>query len=111
MGDDDMLEFFCCFFGFDFLMLGQGLGGQDGGFSIKGCGMGLGFIILFDGYVLINYYVVVDVSEVKVKLGDSCEFIVKVVGSDQQYDVVLFKIDGKNLFIVCVGDFNIFKLG
>ena len=110
-GDDDMPEFFRRFFGPDFPMPGQGPGGQDGGPSIKGRGMGSGFIISPDGYVLTNYHVVADASEVKVKLGDSREFNAKVVGSDQQYDVALLKIDGKNLPTVRVGDSNTLKPG
>jgi serine protease Do len=74
MGDDDMPEFFRRFFGPDFPMPGQGPGGPDGGPSIKGRGMGSGFIISPDGYVLTNYHVVDDASDVKVKLGDSREF-------------------------------------
>ena len=73
--------------------------------------MGSGFIISPDGYVLTNYHVVADASEVKVKLGDSREFTAKVVGSDQQYDVALLKIDGKNLPTVRVGDSNTLKPG
>lgn len=110
-GDDEMPEFFRRFFGPDFPMPGQGPGGQDGGPSIKGRGMGSGFIISPDGYVLTNYHVIADASEVKVKLGDSREFTAKVVGSDQQYDVALLKIDGKNLPTVRVGDSNSLKPG
>ncbi|QII29995.1 DegQ family serine endoprotease [Stenotrophomonas maltophilia] len=110
-GDDEMPEFFRRFFGPDFPMPGQGPGGQDGGPSIKGRGMGSGFIISPDGYVLTNYHVVADASEVKVKLGDRREFTAKVVGSDQQYDVALLKIDGKNLPTVRVGDSNSLKPG
>lgn len=110
-GDDDMPEFFRRFFGPDFPMPGQGPGGPDGGPSIKGRGMGSGFIISPDGYVLTNYHVVADASEVKVKLGDRREFTAKVVGSDQQYDVALLKIDGKNLPTVRVGDSNSLKPG
>jgi serine protease Do len=43
-------------------------------------------------------------DDVTVKLSDSREFNAKVVGSDQQYDVALLKIDGKNLPTVRVGD-------
>jgi serine protease Do len=109
-GDDEMPEFFRRFFGPDFQMPGQP-GGEDEGPSIRGRGMGSGFIISPDGYVLTNHHVVADAGEVKVKLGDRREFTAKVIGSDQQYDVALLKIDGKNLPTVRVGDSNSLKPG
>ena len=110
--DQDMPEFFRRFFGPDFQMPGQGADGPDDGTpSIRGRGMGSGFILSADGYVLTNHHVVADASEVKVKLGDRREFTAKVVGSDQQYDVALLKIDGKNLPTVRVGDSNTLKPG
>ncbi|WP_312327631.1 DegQ family serine endoprotease [Stenotrophomonas sp.] len=110
-GDDEMPEFFRRFFGPDFQMPGQPGGGDDQGPSIRGRGMGSGFIISPDGYVLTNHHVVADAGEVKVKLGDRREFTAKVVGSDQQYDVALLKIDAKNLPTVRVGDSNTLKPG
>lgn len=107
-GDEDMPEFFRRFFGPDFQMPGQP-GGQ--GEAPRGRGMGSGFIISADGYVLTNYHVVADASEVKVKLGDRREFTAKVIGSDQQYDVALLKIDARNLPTVRVGDSNTLKPG
>ncbi len=109
-GDDEMPEFFRRFFGPDFQMPGQP-GGDDEGPSIRGRGMGSGFIISPDGYVLTNHHVVADAGEVKVKLGDRREFTAKVIGSDQQYDVALLKIDAKNLPTVRVGDSNTLKPG
>jgi len=110
--DQDMPEFFRRFFGPDFQMPGQGADGPDDGTpSIRGRGMGSGFIISADGYVLTNHHVVADASEVKVKLSDRREFTAKVVGSDQQYDVALLKIDAKNLPTVRVGDSNTLKPG
>ncbi|MEG2804925.1 DegQ family serine endoprotease [Stenotrophomonas sp.] len=110
-GDDEMPEFFRRFFGPDFQMPGQSPGGRDDGPRIQGRGMGSGFIISADGYVLTNYHVVADASEVKVKLGDRREFTAKVIGSDQQYDVALLKIDAKGLPTVRVGDSNTLKPG
>lgn len=111
-GQDDIPEIFRRFFGPEFGMPGPG--GQDpgdGGPSIKGRGMGSGFIISADGYVLTNHHVVADASEVKVKLGDNREFTAKVVGSDQQYDVALLKIEGSGLPTVRVGDSRTLKPG
>ncbi|WP_305806275.1 DegQ family serine endoprotease [Stenotrophomonas sp. YIM B06876] len=101
-----MPEFFRRFFGPDFQMPDQA---PDN--SPRGRGMGSGFIISPDGYVLTNHHVVDGATEVKVKLGDRREFIAKVVGSDQQYDVALLKIDAKGLPTVRVGDSNTLKPG
>ncbi|WP_047128387.1 DegQ family serine endoprotease [Xanthomonas arboricola] len=116
-GDEQMPEFFRRFFGPDFQMPGgprQGPGGpgqgdDDGG--IAGKSMGSGFIISADGYVLTNHHVVDGASEVTVKLTDRREFKAKVVGSDEQFDVALLKIEAKGLPTVRLGDSNSLKPG
>ncbi len=105
-GMDQMPEFFRRFFGPDFPTPDQQ---PDNG--PRGRGMGSGFIISADGYVLTNHHVVDGAETVKVKLGDSREFDAKVVGSDAQYDVALLKIDAKGLPTVRVGDSNTLKPG
>jgi len=105
---EDVPEIFRRFFGPGFGMPGPG---GDGGPSIRGRGMGSGFIISADGYVLTNHHVIADASEIKVKLADSREYTAKVVGSDQQYDVALLKIEGRNLPTVRIGDSSTLKPG
>lgn len=73
--------------------------------------MGSGFIISADGYVLTNHHVVDGASEVTVKLTDRREFKAKVVGSDEQFDVALLKIEAKGLPTVRLGDSNSLKPG
>lgn len=106
---DQMPEFFRRFFGPGFGMPGPG--GSDGAPEIRGRGMGSGFIISADGYVLTNHHVVDGASEVKVKLADNREFTATVVGSDAQYDVALLKVDGRDLPVVQIGDSNRLKPG
>ena len=103
---DQMPEFFKRFFGPDFQMPQQ-----DPDDAPRGRGMGSGFIISADGYVLTNHHVVDGADTVKVKLSDRREFDAKVVGSDAQYDVALLKIDAKGLPIVRLGDSNTLKPG
>ncbi len=55
-------------------------------------GVGSGFIVSPDGYVLTNAHVVADASEVTVKLTDRREFAAKVIGIDKASDVALIKI-------------------
>jgi serine protease Do len=67
-------------------------------------GIGSGFIVSADGYVLTNAHVVDDASEVTVKLTDRREFIAKVIGVDKRSDVALIKIDATGLPTVHFGD-------
>src|ERR1700704_6686478 len=67
-------------------------------------GVGSGFIVSADGYILTNAHVVDDASEVTVKLTDKREFKAKVIGVDRRTDVALVKIDARNLPMVRIGD-------
>jgi serine protease Do len=60
-------------------------------------GLGSGFIVSPDGYIVTNAHVVDGASEVTVKLTDRREFTAKVIGSDKRTDVALIKIDATNL--------------
>ena len=67
-------------------------------------GIGSGFIVTPDGYVLTNAHVVADASEVTVKLTDRREFRAKVIGVDKRSDVALIKIPATGLPTVRFGD-------
>jgi serine protease Do len=74
-------------------------------------GVGSGFIVSADGYILTNAHVVDDADEVTVKLTDRREFKAKVIGVDRRTDVALVKIDAKNLPMVRTGDSSRVKVG
>ena len=74
-------------------------------------GIGSGFIVSSDGYVLTNAHVVADASEVTVKLTDRREFVAKVVGVDKRSDVALIKIAATGLPTVRFGDSSRLKPG
>ena len=74
-------------------------------------GMGSGFIVSEDGYLLTNAHVVADAEEVIVKLGDKRDFKAKVIGSDRRTDVAVLKIEAKGLPYVRMGDANTVKVG
>lgn len=63
--------------------------------ELRRSSLGSGFIISPEGYVLTNYHVVAEASEIKVKLHDENTFTAKLVGSDQKTDVALLKLDLK----------------
>jgi serine protease Do len=65
--------------------------------NVPSRGVGSGFIVSPDGYIVTNAHVVDDASEVTVKLTDRREFTAKVIGADKRTDIALIKIDGKNL--------------
>jgi serine protease Do len=67
-------------------------------------GVGSGFIVSKDGFILTNAHVVEGASEVNVRLTDKREFKAKVVGVDKRTDIALIKIDANNLPIVNIGD-------
>jgi serine protease Do len=68
-------------------------------------GLGSGFIISADGYILTNAHVVADATEVTVRLADSKrEFKAKVVGADERTDVALIKVDASGLPTITLGD-------
>jgi serine protease Do len=66
-------------------------------------GVGSGFIISQDGYVMTNAHVVSGADEVYVKLSDAREFKARVVGLDARTDVAILKIDGNKLPIATIG--------
>ena len=74
-------------------------------------GIGSGFIVSPDGYILTNAHVVDGVDQVHVKLTDRREFTAKVIGSDKKTDVALIKIDASNLPAVKVGDSKQVQVG
>ncbi|QNP41005.1 Do family serine endopeptidase [Lysobacter solisilvae (ex Woo and Kim 2020)] len=89
----------------------EGPGGPQAPQAPRGVSMGTGFLISNDGYVLTNHHVVEGADTVTVKLSDRREFKAKVVGSDQQSDVALLKIDGKGLPALRLGDSTRLKPG
>ena len=74
-------------------------------------GIGSGFIISADGYILTNAHVVADAAVVTVKLTDRREFSAKVVGVDRHSDVALIKIAATGLPAVRFGDLSRIRPG
>jgi serine protease Do len=74
-------------------------------------GVGSGFILTADGYVMTNAHVVEGADEVIVTLTDKREFKAKIVGSDKRTDVAVVKIEAAGLPAVKIGDVNRLKVG
>jgi serine protease Do len=74
-------------------------------------GLGSGFILSADGYVLTNAHVVEGADDITVTLTDRREFKGKVIGADRRTDVALVKIEASALPTVKVGDPNRLRVG
>ncbi len=85
-------------------LLERFFGGRRGGFRNQAPevqGSGTGFIVSEDGYIVTNYHVVKDASEIKVEIyeGGSVEkeYKAELVGYDHQTDIAILHIDEKDL--------------
>jgi serine protease Do len=109
-GDEEMQEFLRRFFG---QAVPRGRGGRNGAQPREEVqrGVGSGFIISADGYVLTNAHVVEGADEVLVTLTDRREFKAKVLGSDMRSDVALLKVEAANLPTLRMGDSDKIRVG
>ena len=60
-------------------------------------GVGSGFILTQDGYIMTNAHVVDGADEVLVTLTDKREFKAKIIGADKRTDVAVVKIEATGL--------------
>ncbi|AGW91251.1 MULTISPECIES: DegQ family serine endoprotease [Cupriavidus] len=113
--DDEMAEFFRRFFGVP--MPGAPAPGtpprrgQPPQQEEQSRGVGSGFIISQDGYVMTNAHVVADAETIYVTLPDKREFKAKLIGSDKRTDVALLKIEASGLPRLPLGDSDKVRAG
>ncbi len=74
-------------------------------------GVGSGFVVSADGFVMTNAHVVEGADEVIVTLPDRREFKARIVGTDRRTDVAIVKIEATGLSTVKIGDVNRLKVG
>lgn len=74
-------------------------------------GIGSGFIISEDGYIVTNHHVVDGATSVTVRLDDRREYAAEIVGSDVRSDVALLKIEESKLPTVEFADSNDIEVG
>jgi serine protease Do len=99
-GDDRDKDFFDHFFG------------RRSPHEYKQNGLGTGFIIDKDGFIVTNNHVAQDADMIKVVLKDKREFDARVVGRDPQTDLALLKIDAKeDLPVVHLGSSDKLQVG
>jgi serine protease Do len=74
-------------------------------------GVGSGFILTADGFVMTNAHVVEGADDVIVTLTDKREFKAKIIGADKRTDVAVVKIEATGLPAVKLGDVSRLKVG
>jgi len=67
-------------------------------------GLGSGFLISSDGYILTNDHVAGNAKEITVTVTSGEKYSARLVGTDQVADIALLKIDGKNLPYLRLGN-------
>ncbi|MFT0547635.1 DegQ family serine endoprotease [Allopusillimonas ginsengisoli] len=121
-GSTDPYELFKWFFGPD--AVPPGMPGKRGDRGDRGAapqaepqertvprGVGSGFIISADGYILTNNHVVAKSNGIFVTLTSGKEYTAKVIGTDARTDIALIKIDAKDLTPLPIGDSAKLKKG
>ena len=108
--DEEMLEFFRRF-GVPIPNIPRQQGPQRQQPEEQPRGVGSGFILTADGYVMTNHHVVEGADEVIVTLTDKRELKARIVGSDERTDVAVVKVDATGLPAVKVGDVNRLRTG
>ena len=120
-GDGDPSELFRWFFGPDFAPPGFGQNGPRAqpkqspapsqGERTVPRGIGSGFVISDDGYILTNNHVVDNSNGIFVTMTDGKEYKAKVIGTDARTDIALIKIDASGLKPLSIGDSDKLRKG
>ena len=74
-------------------------------------GVGSGFLISDDGYIITNHHVVNGADKITVTLNDRRVYEASVIGTDELSDVALIKIDARGLPAVAFGDSEQVRVG
>jgi len=85
--------------------------GNRGNSSQKVQGLGSGYIISPDGYIVTNDHVAGNATEITITMTDGSHHEAKIIGSDPVSDICLLKIDGNNLPYVELGSSNNIIIG
>ena len=113
--DEQMLEYFRRFG----IPVPPGFGGNPGGQGNanpdqdeqRPRGIGSGFVLSADGYIMTNAHVVDGADELIVTMPDQREFPAKIIGADKRTDVAVVKIEATDLVPVRLGNPVQLKVG
>ncbi|MCC7520305.1 MAG: Do family serine endopeptidase [Flavobacteriaceae bacterium] len=85
--------------------------GTNKGREYTQVGTGSGVIISPDGYIITNYHVVANATEISITLNNKKEYKAKLIGSDEAIDIALVKIEATDLPFITFADSDQVKLG
>jgi serine protease Do len=85
--------------------------GLGGGQPRRQRGTGSGVIISSDGYILTNNHVAGEAEQINVKLADGREFKAKRIGTDQDTDLAVIKIEAQGLTFAKLGNSDSLEQG
>jgi serine protease Do len=74
-------------------------------------GLGSGFVISPDGYIVTNAHVIENADEILVRFTDKRELKAKVVGTDKRSDVAVVKVEATGLPVVRIGNSGKIRVG
>ncbi len=78
--------------------------GDRGTYNREVKGLGSGYIISSDGYIVTNDHVAGNATKITVTLTDGRTFDARIIGSDPASDICLIKIDENNLPFITIGN-------
>lgn len=81
------------------------------GYDTTAAVAGSGFILTADGYIVTNYHVIEDGSDIKVTTFDNKTYAAEVVGYDAKNDLAVLKIDAEGLTPVILGSSDNLNVG
>lgn len=117
-GGEDPYEMFRWFFGPDMVPPGVGRRPGPGAGAAPAeprtvpRGIGSGFIVSDDGYILTNNHVVEGATDIFVTFTDGREVKARLIGADARTDVAVIKVDDqKDLQPLAIGDSNKLRKG
>ena len=108
--DEDQAEFFRRFFGIPLPTPKQGPNNKPQQ-EEQNRGVGSGFIIESNGFILTNAHVIEGATTIYVTLPDKREFKAKLIGTDKRTDVALVKIEATGLPRLTIGDSSKVRVG
>ncbi|MBP1737227.1 MAG: Serine protease, DegP/HtrA, do-like [Oscillospiraceae bacterium] len=81
------------------------------GQEVSTASSGSGFVITSDGYILTNYHVIEGASSISVLFNDGSKYDATLIGSEEENDIAVLKIDATGLTPVVIGDSSQAEVG